>query len=321
MTEFPLPGFLEVEIGAYCNRRCAWCPNGWDDRGQRTDAIAPTVWRALLDDLSAHRFRGLFAFHNYNEPLADPALFDRLADARAALPHAALELHTNGDYLDPAMLDALVDAGVAIVRVTLYPTTADAMKPPDVSRIDAFLARLDRVRRGRPKQKATKLEQTFDVDGLSLIVRVPKIAAYHDRAGAAPFAPISDRGPRTSPCRLPFHSAAIDVHGNLKLCCHVYDSTSAEMKPYVLGNVGEVPFTELWRSPRMRALRLQLADANFDGLSACGRCAHETPAWMAKKVAPWERQLRRAPPPGTPESDPSPAAASAGPRSTARTRR
>ncbi|MCU0701369.1 MAG: hypothetical protein MUC96_33080, partial [Myxococcaceae bacterium] len=52
MSAAPLPGFIEVEIGTYCNRQCAWCPNGWHDRGleARSKSMRDETWRALLDD-------------------------------------------------------------------------------------------------------------------------------------------------------------------------------------------------------------------------------------------------------------------------------
>ena len=105
-----LPGFIEVELGTFCNRRCGWCPNAYSERGQQRRDMKDSTWEALLDDLHAARFRGWFAFHNYNEPLADPNLFARGERARARLPFAKLELHTNGDFLDRQTLTGLVFA-------------------------------------------------------------------------------------------------------------------------------------------------------------------------------------------------------------------
>lgn len=80
-----LPGFIEVELGTYCNRRGGWCPNAFSPRGQQRRAMQESTWEALLDDLHAHHFRGWFAFHNYNEPLADPHLLPRVERATERL--------------------------------------------------------------------------------------------------------------------------------------------------------------------------------------------------------------------------------------------
>jgi MoaA/NifB/PqqE/SkfB family radical SAM enzyme len=250
-----------------------------------------STWGALVDDLHSARFAGWFAFHNYNEPLADPRLLERVADARARLPKAKLELHTNGDFLDRARLDALVEHGVTLVRVTLYPSNERAFDPPEPHRARRFLARLGLGDTQREAKKATKLELCAHVGATELVVRVPQIEHYSTRAGNAPMPGLRATPRRTAPCLLPFHSAAIDYLGNLKLCCHIFDTTSPDAGPYVIGNVEETPFTALWRGERLMALRRQLALARFDGLEACARCAHATPAHVERAAQPLLRQL------------------------------
>lgn len=288
-----LPAFIEVELGSFCNRRCAWCPNAYSARGQQKESMRDETWQALLDDLSAARFAGWFAFHNYNEPLADPRLLERLADVRTRLPRAKLELHTNGDFLDRTMLASLVAHGVALVRVTLYPSNEKAFAPPEPHRARRFLSRLGLAEGHDETTKPTKLELTAKVEGAEVVVRVPDVSKYTTRAGNAPLDGLRTTAARTAPCFLPFHSAAIDYLGNLKLCCHVFDTTSADAKPYVIGNVGTTPFTKLWGGRRMNALRRKLAAADFKGLSACAGCAHATPAHMKTFAMPMVRQLGR----------------------------
>ena len=285
MSAAPLPGFIEVEIGTYCNRQCAWCPNGWHDRGleARSKSMRDETWRALLDDLSLAGFSGWFAFHNYNEPMADPRLLERLRDAHAAMPRAKLEVHTNGDFLTAASMRELQDAGCALTRVTLYPSNEKALEPPDEARLHRFLGRLGLTSEHRVV-KATKLEHRVRVGAMELVVRLPRIDHYTDRAGTVHFEPLASTEARTTPCWLPFHSAAVDVHGALKLCCHVYDTTAPTMKTYVIGDVGEASFTSLWRSRRMDSLRRQLARADFSKLKACASCTHVSPSWMVPRA-------------------------------------
>lgn len=289
-----LPGFIEVELSSFCNRRCGWCPNAFSERGRQRNEMGDATWNALLDDLHRARFAGWFAFHNYNEPLADPRLLERVADARERLPKAKLELHTNGDFLDRTMLDALVDLGVELVRVTLYPSNEKAFDAPEPHRARRFLDRLDLSDTQREERKATKLELTTKLRDTELIVRVPEIAKYSTRAGNAPMDGLRSTRKRTERCLLPFHSAAIDYLGNLKLCCHIFDTTSTDAKPYVIGNVARTPFTRLWSGTRMTKLRTQLMNADFKGLDACAGCAHVTPDHIERAATPLVRQLERA---------------------------
>lgn len=285
-----MPGFIEVELGSFCNRRCGWCPNAYSERGLAKKHMAVATWEALLDDLHRCRYAGWLAFHNYNEPLADPFLLPRVRRARERLPHAKLELHTNGDLLDRTMLEALVAGGVTLIRVTLYPSNARAFEPPEPGRAERFLSRLGVPKRSQ-REKPSKLELGASFGDTELVVRVPRIATYSTRAGEAPLEGLRDTEQRTSPCYLPFHSAAIDWLGNLKLCCH--DATLKSAAPTIIGNVAETPFSELWKGERMQALRGQLARADFEGLAFCQGCAHESPAHVKRHALPLVRQLER----------------------------
>ena len=130
------PKYIEVELTTFCNRKCSWCPNAYSDRGRRRDEMPEETWQALLSDLKRTRFRGELAFHNYNEPLADPHLLERLEQARRAVPKASLLIFTNGDLLTPELLQRLVEIGVAQIRVTLYPSEAKADEAPTLAAVE-----------------------------------------------------------------------------------------------------------------------------------------------------------------------------------------
>jgi hypothetical protein len=272
-----LPQHLEVEIGSHCNRQCAWCPNGWHDRGKPHTHMEERVWDALLNDLGRAAYGGTFAFHNYNEPLADPHLFRRIADVRARVPRARPVIYTNGDFLDRNVVLQLAATGVAETRVTRYPPNHSAAEPPDPDAIHGYLARLnlpEHEGRGGVRRKRSKLVALTWVNGMSLTVRAPNIGSYTDRAGSVGLVQLKPSRGRQSACLLPYQGAAVDHLGNLKLCCHIYDATLPDNAPYVMGNVGDTPFTTLWTGMQMERLRVQLARADFSGLDACSRCTH-----------------------------------------------
>ncbi len=277
-----LPTFLEVEIGSYCNRQCAWCPNGWHDRGQAQAFMEDRVWNALLLDLSAQRYAGWFAFHNYNEPMADPHLMQRVAQARSAMPRARLTIYTNGDFLTRTNTLALEQAGVRELRITRYPPNKDAFVEPDAKEMDLYLRRLDLVGMGATVNKPRKLERRLMLGRMRILLRLPRIDSYTNRAGSVGLVQLGGT-PRTRPCYLPFQAAAVDHLGNLKLCCHIYDATLAENAPYVMGNVADTPFSTLWSGATLNRARTQLAATNFKGLPACATCTHQ----MVPRLERW----------------------------------
>ncbi|MBI3180903.1 MAG: radical SAM/SPASM domain-containing protein [Myxococcales bacterium] len=273
-----------MELGSYCNRRCPWCPNGWHQRGQRREHMKESTWRALLRDLGAARYRGWLAFHNYNEPLADPHLFDRLRQARRALPRAHLEVLTNGDLLGRVTLRQLRTFGADLVRVTLYPPPQRAFDGPDKRALRAFMRRLGLLAKAPLRDRGSKIELHARQGRMRVIVRAPRLGHFTDRAGSVRMAELISRKRRRRQCLLPIHSAAVDYHGNLKLCCHIYDTLQPSNRPYVIGNVEKVAFTRLWASPRMQSLRAKLAAADFRGLAACARCSHRPTASLVRWI-------------------------------------
>jgi len=82
--------------------------------------LPSTVITDVLQTLGHLSFVGTIAFHNYNEPLADPRLDSILAEAKAACPSAELYFSTNGSLLTQERLDRLVAAGLSRIAVSAY---------------------------------------------------------------------------------------------------------------------------------------------------------------------------------------------------------
>lgn len=275
MYKVGLPLFVEVETHSYCNRSCHWCPNGWSDRGKQRDHISEGAWQAILGDLETAEYGGWFAFHNYNEPLSDPTIFDKIDQARRRLPQARLTLFTNGDYLTREGLRRLVTHGVDYLRVTLYPESASTFDSPRIEKIASYLRKLDLATTNVTLEAQHHLEGHLQVDTMELHLIVPQIAVYGNRGGSVLLEGLAKPGHRrTEPCYLPYRSVAVDHHGNLKLCCEIYDTQAPENHVYVIGNVEQDGLLDLWFSEKMNLLRKQVAAANFEHLPACQACTH-----------------------------------------------
>ena len=269
-----LPLYIEVEIGTYCNRRCQWCPNSNSQRGRQRTRIEHAAWRSILEDLHNADYQGQFAFHNFNEPLADPQLLKYVESARLLLPQATLIVYSNGDFLTPDLLQNLEVARLNELRITLYPNSVDS--------VDEELSGHERIARYLAQQGFTasdRMDQSpfggvavhrSEHGSLSIMVRVPELGAFNNRAGT-----LGPPSIRTSSCYLPLQAAAVDVHGNLKLCCHIYDSFSPDTASCVIGNVMKASLLSLWGSLLMNRRRHQLAAADFSELPPCQTCDHK----------------------------------------------
>ncbi|RPE39112.1 iron-sulfur cluster protein [Streptomyces sp. Ag109_O5-1] len=265
------PGWIEVETDTYCNRVCTWCPNGYSSRGHERTPIADTVWNALLGDLSRNGYSGFFGFHNYNEPLANPRIYSLIESAQDAIPEARLAVYTNGDYRRNGEFARLVELGVHSVRISLYANERDRNPLPGPAAAAAFLAECFPTVSAETHDNVRGHNATFQIGETHFRIFVPKVEQFNSRAGnikiAAPFI-------RHTPCFLPSFAAAVDVWGNLKMCVQMYDVRPASEAAYLIGNVVETPFMELWAGDRMNEIRRALGQARLDGLQRCISCNH-----------------------------------------------
>lgn len=268
------PFYIEVEIGTYCNRTCLWCPNAWDDRGKARKYMSNTTWVSIIQNLKENQYSGWFALHNYNEPLADPSIFEKLQYVRNELPMTKIAIYTNGDYLDVKKNDFLLKTSINEVRVTLYPLKKEYLDAPSEDKIIEFVNKLFPNKTVSIFTGKRGLETKFTVNKTQYHIISPLIKGYTDRAGDVRMEYLKLLERRVCPCYLPTHSAAIDYLGNLKLCCQIYDVSEEKHRDYNIGNVLDVPFFDLWFSPKMEIMRNNAAAGLFDTMTVCQGCSH-----------------------------------------------
>jgi len=263
------PDFIEFEIGTYCNRTCSWCPNALNSRGHEKNHVAPALWRNFLQDLATEHYQGILAIHNYNEPLLDPYVFDRIKDAREIAPEAKLVVFTNGDPLNTVVLDELKALSIHELRITLYPKeNREGVLTPYA--LDKLFKRIS-MSEGDFTLTLTDrgLEYEGKQDNLNFFIIVPIVENYTNRAGSLN---MSKMVVRTEPCYLPEHSVAIDYLGNFKLCCQVQDVLNDDV--YNIGNIATEGFFSVWKGYKLNTIRAKLRDSDFSMLKYCSECDH-----------------------------------------------
>ncbi len=271
-----LPQYIEIEIGSFCNRTCNWCQNSSSDRGRIKQYISNETWLKILSELQEYNFSGRFAFHNYNEPLADNSIFEKITQAKEYLQTANLALYTNGDYLNISVLNQLISSGLSELRITLYPNNIENLQP-SLELIEKFCKKLQLPYRDDHIVKKTKrFEARFLIDNLFVRIISPNIWTFNDRVGEITFTPLDSTKTRNISCNRPIHSASIDYLGNLKLCCQIYDTSDVKNKNYIIGNLSEKSFADLWFSPKFQKIKKEVLSANYKNLPVCNACSAKT---------------------------------------------
>jgi MoaA/NifB/PqqE/SkfB family radical SAM enzyme len=284
---------IEIEIGAFCNRRCSFCPNSFIDRISTSALMENALFHSIVSQLGCIDYAGTIRFHRYNEPLADrDYVLRRLREVRDLAPKASVLIQTNGDYLDRDFLDALYEAGCRRIFCTAY------LKEGAPYDHDSAIGTIE----GRARRLGLPVAWTVQQPGIQVEAKI----AYRDMdftMRARNFAcGASDRGgslatpstvTRETPCFRPFDELQIEHDGTLMPCCELRsdfpghrDHTLGTLKP------GD-SLVEAWSSAPYIAWRKALF--SYEPKQApCANCANpslsDTPALRAT-VAHYRRQI------------------------------
>jgi len=212
---------VELEPHAYCNRTCSFCPNSTLDRLTVKSHLDGSLYERILRDLESIDYRHVLRFARYSEPMAHEHIYEMVAQARARLPKAEIDIVTNGDYLNPRALERLRDAGLSVLRISVY------MRRGVRWSVDA--ARDEIARLG----KRIKIDPVWDTAtavtvGAAFPYRGLEIVAFshdfdetgYDRGQL--LADLTDRTyVRRSPCFLVFSNFTVDFNGQVMPCCNL----------------------------------------------------------------------------------------------------
>jgi len=264
--------FIEIELFAFCNRKCWFCPNSEIDRITNKSVMPNSMYENVLTQLAEISFSGEMTFSRYNEPLAKKDLFlERLRMARNYLPTAKLRTNTNGDYLDADYVGELRDAGLNELFVQQYLGNDESY---DHSRIKSEIYKTAEHLGFSYSVISDLGDQRFEINlntvGITVHVRGRNFelegSGRTDRVKKA----ISSGYVRTKSCAQPFHNMYVDYNGNVMVCCNARSDIS-EHSNGLMGNVGEKKLWEIFSSDGYSSWRLHLAD---DGVKSgmCSTC-------------------------------------------------
>lgn len=110
---------ISFELSNICNlaaqhRRCPV------NLVRETRVLPERIVNGVLETCRAHQFRGVIAFHMYNEPGIDPRLVYFMRHIKSLLPDVKLFLLTNGWYLTQSLAEEFVGHGLDFMDISAY---------------------------------------------------------------------------------------------------------------------------------------------------------------------------------------------------------
>ena len=298
---------VEIENHAFCNRVCWFCPNRFIDRRSALQKMKTSVFSKIIGNLAEVKYEGALTWSRYHEVLADDRVFERMAMARATLPHAELVVISNGDYMDDTTLEQLETAGIDRLILDLYLPDG---KETDPEAIEDGLRKFTR-RTGLSLKRSRGL--TFGVTGTAMktTLDVPQYTAEEiSTRGGLLDLPKRDTYQRRAVCLAPVRHLVIDYNGKAMLCCQTR-SDAPEHQSAIIGDLSVDGYSIFhYYRDLARARRTLLAPGCKDGVcTSCdvrddgpdrtarrkwlGKAFHVIPGSEAIAARLWNRTMRR----------------------------
>ncbi|MCC8181099.1 MAG: SPASM domain-containing protein [Planctomycetes bacterium] len=239
---------FEIETINRCNSDCSFCPVNKNVDTRPPRLMAEELFDSLLEQLAILNYSGYLCLYSNNEPLLDPRLADLAARARTALPHAYLNLSTNGLRLSLNKFKQLLPHfdRIIINNYRDVPVMRD-----NVRQVHDYCR--------SPEGREALRDKTVEIS-LRCIDDV-----LTSRAGTSPNHKRVAK-PLPVPCQLPFTQMVVRPDGCVSLCCN------DALGQMTLGDCTTSTIMEIWRGPTYNAVRTLMRRDGRKGLPLCRAC-------------------------------------------------
>jgi len=274
MSTVDKPWSVQIEFVEGCDRLCPYC-------GLNAIRDAPGALRLMDMDTLANAARGLaslcpearYEVAMHGEPLLHPKRLPMLSWLRRWLPHAQIQVTTNGAWLKADMrghAKLLFAAGVDFIVLDTYEPErrklqADAWRCVDEFNVLDFYEDCVPAKLSPWHNHKRKLRNTIILmDDLALRDGEVKSRVVVNHAGSNPLAPRLME-PLKATCTNPFRELSVCWNGDVCICCMDWKHEQ------VMGNVNHETPTAIWRGTRFEAVRAMLSSKDRS-MSPCLRC-------------------------------------------------
>ncbi len=242
-SKVPLFQQIEIETVNICNNDCSFCPvsRGNDIRIHKKMEVA--LFDKILCELGALNYDGIISLFSNNEPLIDERIVEFARKTREIVPHARINIYSNGILLTEEIFEELV-------------------RYVDNFQIDNYSDEMMIQKHLNFVIEACRRDS--DINRKVNICVMKKNQIRSSRGGNAPN---KREGLQTLKCRciLPLHEMTIRPDGKVSLCCNdAYGEIT-------LGDINEQGLVEVWESDKYREMRKQIFDSRAN-VSICKYC-------------------------------------------------
>lgn len=296
-----LPISIAIEPTTSCNLRCPECPSGLRSFTRPTGMLETSLFNSVIDELAPTL--QYLTFYFQGEPFLHPGFLEMASYASRKGIYTATS--TNAHYLKDDAAERTVRSGLDRLIISIDGTTQDTYSSYRIG------GSLEKVIEGamnviawkkRLKSKTPHVVFQFLVVGpnehqipeVEAIARrvgvdqvVFKTAQIYDYKNGSPLIPKQDKYSRYAKlpsgeyvlknqmdnhCWKMWHSCVITWDGRVVPCCFDKDAH------FVLGNVAEQSFKEIWHGEKYHGFRQSLLRSRSE-IEICKNCTEGTKVW------------------------------------------
>lgn len=296
-----MPIALAIEPTTSCNLRCPECPSGLRSFTRPTGMLNDAVFRNTIDQLESTLTYLTFYFQG--EPYLNPRFLQMAEYASRKGIYTATS--TNSHYLNEERARDTVASGLDRLIISIDGTSQETYESYRVGgSLEKVLDGADAIVRLKKQMRSItphvvfqflvvkqnehqipevyKLAKQIGVNEVAL-----KTAQVYDFENGSPFIPDNERYSRykknhdgtwqiknalLNHCWKMWHSCVITWDGRVVPCCFDKDAH------FVLGNITETPFEEIWKGEAYRSFRNSLLTARKE-IEICKNCTEGTKVW------------------------------------------
>ena len=232
---------IGIETTTVCNMKCSYCPNS--TIGRPASYMDDATFYKIIDSTADFypNYSGSISPHFYGEPLMDNRLETFVRYAKNRLPHASIQLFTNGVLLTIERFLALVEAGVEKFVISQH------TPEPLPSLIDT----LKTINRNYPEYAQIEYFDQFHAH------------TKMNRGGLLPGNKL--KSSQLYRCNQ-YKALSFDVTGTAVLCCNDYLSRET------FGSIHQSSVQEIWNNAEYRRTR-NLLHYSYFPLPICQNCS------------------------------------------------
>tara|TARA_B100000700_G_scaffold329329_1_gene450592 strand:+ start:12555 stop:13412 length:858 start_codon:yes stop_codon:yes gene_type:complete len=240
----PIPSFIDLNTGEYCNRKCIFCP-------RHDSSVYPNqhlymkidLAEKMAKDLKSIAFKGILNICGYGEPLAHPEICQIVNTLSKA---AHVEIVTNGDLLKIDLIQDLYRAGLSQLVISAYDG------PHQIKKFSNLLAQAEiNSSLFNIRKRWFSKEEGY---GIKITNRAGLINSENEDS-------FSMRS-----CAYPHYSLTIDWNGDVLLCVQDW------YKKLKFGNLFAESIENIWFSKRMNQYRKNLTKGRECAGFPCENC-------------------------------------------------